>query len=63
VCKSSESVAYATVFDATVEAALKDKMNKLKQDLLAYKRSTLAKQASLPTADVTQPSGAEGQGD
>jgi hypothetical protein len=53
---------YATVLDTTVEADLKSKMTKLKQDLLAYKRSALAKQASLPAA-VPQPSSAAGQGD
>ena len=46
-----------------MEAALKSKMTKLKQDLLAYKRSALAKQASLPAAVVPQPTSAAGHGD
>ena len=53
---------YATVLDTTVEATLKGKVTKLKQDLLDYKRSALAKQASLPAAVVSQPSSVVGQG-
>ena len=54
---------YATVLDTTREAALKGKVTKLKQDLLAYKRSALAKQADLPAAVVPQPTSTAGQGD
>ena len=54
---------YATVLDTTMEAALKSKLTKLMQDLLAYKRIALDKQASLPAAVVPQPTSSLGQGD
>jgi hypothetical protein len=42
--------AYATVIDMSVETVLQGKLTKFKQDLLAYKRLDLDKQASLPAA-------------
>ena len=54
---------YATVIDTTVETALTSKLAKLMQDLVAYKKLALAKQASLPAAVVPQPTNSVGQGD
>ena len=47
----------------SVESALQSKLTKFKQDLLAYKRLALDKQASLPVAVVPQPTSALGQGE
>ena len=58
-----DTYATVTVLDTTVEAALKRNLTKLKQDLLNYKRSALAKQARLPAAAVSQQGIAVGQGD
>jgi hypothetical protein len=44
--------AYATVLDVSVKTALQCKLTKFKQDLLAYKRLALYKQASLPATVV-----------
>ena len=55
--------AYATVLDTAVEAALKQKITKLKQDLLDYKRSVLVKQESMSAAVVSQPGSGVDQAD
>ena len=55
--------AYATVLDTAMEAALKQKITKLKQDLLDYKRSVLVKQESMSAAVVSQPGSGVDQAD
>jgi hypothetical protein len=59
--------AYATALDKAMEAALKaaltQKITKLKQDLLDYKRSVLVKQESMSAAVVSQPGSGVDQAD
>ena len=44
---------YSTILDATVETALQTAVAKLKQDVMAYKRSLLAKQRDFPDVPPT----------